>query len=131
MICRHGPNDTNCSGHPTYIDPYRDNSTQFSYNEPDSKNYIIERCETIGNNIILIVKYPDCSKCSYEGRKILVYLNLNIVNIVFWKEIDPHFKDPKKKIDKCQAPAPNARFPANEQGWNDALEYARYKCKGK
>src|SRR5574338_825779 len=101
MICRHGPNDTNCSGHPNYIYPYRDNSTQFSYNEPDSKNYTIERCESIGNNII------------------------------FWKEIDPHFKDPKKKIDKCQAPAPNARFPANEQGWNDALEYARYKCKEK
>jgi hypothetical protein len=127
MVCRHGPNDPNCSNHKDYVSPYRNESNLDNDNSPDSKKYAIEKCEIIENNIILMVNYPSCRKCAYEGNKILVYLKKDIKDIIFWKEIDPHFKDPKKSVNKTQAPAPNARFPANDEGWKDAINYVKMK----
>lgn len=126
MICRHSPGDPNCTTQ--YPQPqviYRDREVPI--NEPDAKEYFVERCEIIGKNVILMVRYPSCRKCAYEGNKVMVYLNLDSSQIVFWKEIDPHFKDPKKKVEKIQAPPPSARFPASEEGWKDAIEWVRFK----
>lgn len=114
MICRHSPGDPNCSS-------YSKTKIEYVYkeipsNEPDKKDYFIEQVESVGPHLIIKVRYPSCKKCAYEGNKILVYLNVDIKQTLFWKEIDPHFKDPKVKVTKHQAPTPNARFPANEEG---------------
>lgn len=53
------------------------------------------------------------------GTKVLVYDNLSIKDLIYWREIDPHFSDSKLK-DKTKAPSPIARFPASAVGLNNA-----------
>jgi hypothetical protein len=95
---------------------------------PDPDNYeIIEVCR-VGPHLILKVKYASCVKCSFEGTKIMVYLNTPEVEVLRWKRIDPHFTDPDDgDIPRGHAPGPNARFPANMAGWEDARAYAQYR----
>ena len=69
--------------------------------------------------MVLKVKYPSCKNCSYEGIKVMVFLDTTALDALRWKRIDPHFKD--------KAPSPAARFPASDEGWNDALAYAANK----
>jgi len=80
------------------------------------------------------VKYPSCKKCDYEGNKVMVFLNVSEKDILKWKEIDPHFRAPVedqyvKSINRepRKAPSPAARFPASDEGWKDAIEYAKRK----
>ena len=119
MTCRHGPGDRNCT-------------TQFprGYSEPepktpDASNYSIEDFERVGTHLVLKVKYPNCAKCSYEGNKVMVFLNVTELQVLRWKKIDPQFGG--KRSDR-EAPSPSARFPASPEGWVDALAYARGKC---
>lgn len=125
MTCRHPPEDPNCTHGAGFSvsDLYRERD-RIRAETPDSTKFTILEFKQVANHLILRVQYPNCRKCSYEGVKILVYLHTNATDVIFWKEIDPHFADPKVKREKHQAPSPNARFPANEQGWLDALEYA-------
>jgi len=81
-----------------------------------------------GPHVVLKVQYPNCKKCSYEGVKILVYLNVTEAQIIRWRTIDPHFRDPS--LDKqsiTEAPSPAARFPASPDGWADAMAYVASK----
>lgn len=96
---------------------------------PDSANYSVEEIHRTGRNLVLKVKYPNCAACNYEGNKILVYLNVTESQVLKWRKIDPHFKDPKKLVHDKEAPPPVARFPASKEGWLDAIEYAKYKEK--
>jgi hypothetical protein len=73
------------------------------------------------------VLYPNCSKCAYEGNKVMVFLNVNEVDVLRWRKIDPHFRDPKTSRSSKEAPPPAARFPASKEGWADALAYANSK----
>lgn len=119
MTCRHRAGDPDCS------------STSSSYSRawsdtPDSSNYKVLDAVQEGYHLIMKVKYPNCSKCSYEGTKILVYLHTTAIAAVKWKNIDPHFTD-KKPLSDEYAPSPSARFPASTAGWKDALDYARSK----
>ena len=41
-----------------------------------------------------------------------------------WKHIDPHFRDPGISVAYDEAPSPVARFPATNEGWEDAFSYA-------
>lgn len=91
---------------------------------PDPSNYTVEDAAQVGKNLVLKIKYPNCSACSYEGQKILVYLDTSTLQALKWRKIDPHFKDPSIKITSDQAPSPAARFPASAIGWQDALDYA-------
>lgn len=133
MICRHGPNDSSCSSHRDYVDPYPDpvpkyiSPGTYGVETPDSKNYSIEEATRVGAHLVLKVKYPNCRRCAYEGNKILVLLNVSELQVLKWKEIDPHFRDPKVLVDATRAPSPSARFPASKDGWADALVYARGK----
>lgn len=131
MICRHGPNDPSCSSHRDYVDPtpsprYSAPVSYGTVTTPDSKNYTIEEAVRIGAHLVLKVKYPNCQRCAYEGNKVMVFLNVSEVQVLKWKEIDPHFRNIAAAAS--QAPSPAARFPASKEGWTDALTYARAKA---
>ncbi len=125
MICRHGPGDPNCSS---------TNPTRYYESEPktpDKKNYEIVDFRRVGEHIVLKVLYPNCKSCAYEGRKVMVFLNVAEADILLWKEIDPHFRAPQSlrapSWDRKAAPSPAARFPASDEGWKDAIAYAQSK----
>lgn len=120
MICRH-PSGYHDHDLPTGGYPFipEDNS-------PDPKNYDIQEIERIGHSVVMKVKYPSCKKCAYEGNKIMVFLNVLERDILKWKEIDPHFRKPQLTRLR-EAPSPAARFPASDEGWKDAIEYAKRK----
>jgi hypothetical protein len=96
---------------------------------PDKKSYEIEQLERIGPHLVLRVRYPNCMSCAWEGNKIMVFLDVPEAQALKWREIDPHFRDPAKPIDRTQAPSPAARFPASIEGWEDAVEYAQRKAR--
>lgn len=83
---------------------------------PDPSNWEILRYEYIGNVLVIEIKYPDCT--NYEGRKILMYNNVSLVDIVNQKVIDPHFCDNKRYKH------PIARFEPTEEGWVLAIKTA-------
>lgn len=126
MTCHHGPNDPSCSSHPDYVDPYRKPEPT----TPDAENYQIVDAQAVGKHLVLKVSYPNCRLCAYEGTKVMVFLNTSSLDALKWKRIDPHFRDEKRRssfASQTQASSPAARFPASNEGWQDAIEYARSK----
>ena len=136
MICHHKPGDRDCTSGKADLEPYSDpyrpkykdpiDRSNWNYETPvakpvetpDSKNYTIEEINVIGPHIVMKVKYPNCKKCSYEGLKVLVFLNLPLLSVVKWKTIDPHFNDNTGGArDQTMAPSPSARFPGSDEGW--------------
>jgi hypothetical protein len=83
---------------------------------PDPLNYEILHAVKAGNNLVVEVRYPDCT--NYEGRKIMIYLNTTIEALVAQESIDPHFSNNKEKI------SPFARFEPTKNGWQTACELA-------
>jgi len=124
MTCRHSAGDPNCSKSSSYRAPYQEPKT------PDKENYEILEVADVGGNLVLKVLYPNCSKCAYEGTKIMVFLGVTTLQALKWRIIDPHFGDPSTKLTPKHAPFPSARFPATQEGWADALAYARTKSSG-
>lgn len=134
MTCHHGPNDPNCSSHPSNVaarqSEYREQERvrlEVAARTPDKEKYEILDFLRVGDHVVLKVLYPNCSKCSYEGAKVMVFLNVTEAQMLKWKEIDPHFRDPKHQPAKHEAPGPAARFPASSEGWQDAVSYAKTK----
>lgn len=119
MTCRHSAGDPACS------------SNQYRYESgpttPDASKYEIDEAEQIGPHLVIRARYPNCRACSYEGVKVMVYLDVSTKDALRWRTIDPHFTDPKTKRLPTEAPGPAARFPGSAQGWSDALAYARSK----
>jgi hypothetical protein len=93
---------------------------------PDPDKYEVLDVEEVGHALVLLVKYPSCKRCSFEGDKILVYQGVKLKEVVLWKRIDPHFGDPTMKRTPTEAPSPSARFPASPEGWKHAMAYARF-----
>lgn len=117
MTCRHMPGDPSCSSSRSYQEPAK----------PDSENYHVEDVQTVGTHLVMKVRYPNCSRCSYEGVKVMVWLDVSLIDAIRWRKIDPHFRDPKKSRLPTEAPGPSARFPASPEGWRDAILYANAK----
>lgn len=92
---------------------------------PDPKNYEILEAEVFGENLVIKAKFPNCASCSYEGVKVLVYLNTTTLQALKWKELDPHFRPLGSKSLPNSAPSPDARFPASPAGWMMACELAK------
>lgn len=113
MTCKHSSNDPRCGSYkappPT----------------PDASNYEIVEYESVGSNVVLKVKYPNCVKCAFEGTKVMVFRNVSALDVMRWQKIDPHFR--ADKPFSREAPSPSARFPATEEGWADAIAYAETK----
>lgn len=75
---------------------------------PDPRRYSIISSEQINNFLILEIKYDGCT--NYDGRKILVYHNVSISQLLDQGMIDPHFAEDKRYI------SPVARFVPDEIG---------------
>lgn len=125
VSCHHREGDPACSSYPGHA-KYAEQLAIEAGTSPDSENYEILRVEQVYSHLVLEVQYPNCVKCAYEGKKILVYLSTSPVDAMRWRKIDPHFRG--SKPGKKEAPSPSARFPATSEGWVDALTYAGMKA---
>ena len=94
---------------------------------PNPAGYEIVEVERVGDHLVMKVLYPNCSKCAYEGQKVMVFLNVSEADALRWRRIDPHFRAPHQGLMPKEAPSPDARFPASIEGWEDALAYAKSK----
>lgn len=140
MTCRHAKGDPNCSSHPDNVrrEAYRESEARRAELEaerasltsktPDAERYEIVDTVRVGPHLVAKVLYPNCKKCSYEGNKVMVWLNVTEADALRWRRIDPHFRDPQAQRSTREAPGPAARFPASDDGWHDALNYARMKA---
>ena len=117
MTCRHSPGDPNCSKNRVYSPP--------APATPDAGKFKILDAQDVNGHLVMKVEYPNCRKCSYEGVKIMVFVHCTALDALRWTMIDPHFREPSTSDVAHRAPSPAARFPASEEGWNDALCYAR------
>jgi hypothetical protein len=140
MTCRHAPGDPNCSSSPQgrareaaetaryYEKRLEERQKELDERTPDPDKFEVDEVEQVGPHLVLRVKYPSCRKCAFEGKKVMVILNATLKDVIKWKRIDPHFRDPKKRSMDREAPTPCARFPATPEGWADAMEYASWKA---
>lgn len=94
---------------------------------PNPTGYEIADVTRVRDHLVMKVLYPNCIKCAYEGNKIMVFLNVSEADALRWRRIDPHFRAPTQQLQRSEAPSPAARFPASDEGWLDAVEYARSK----
>lgn len=133
MTCRHSNNDPDCThgGLTTRANQdateLRELRAKARIKTPDAENYEVVQVSQVGKHLVMKVLYPNCSKCSYEGNKVMVFLDTTTEQAILWKKIDPHFRaDGKTRVSR-EAPGPAARFPASKDGWEDAMDYARRK----
>lgn len=134
MTCRHKAGDPNCSstvGSQAWQeqqDAYARSRKASEPATPDSEKYEIVDVVQVGSHLVVKASYPNCRKCSYEGTKVMVYLDTSPLAAMKWRKIDPHFTDASKMRPSTEAPGPAARFPASEEGWEDAIDYAKAKA---
>lgn len=130
MTCRHAPGDPSCSSHPDHPDnPMNYRAREIEERTPDPNHYDVIEVEQVGNWVVMQVKYPNCRRCEFEGLKTMVFEGVTLKDVIRWKRIDPHFRDPKRKGVPTEAPSPVARFPGTKEGWADAMEYAQRKAR--
>ena len=134
MTCRHNEGDSRCTSGRSAKDLYEKGKRLvdkwgpkigLGISKPDSEQYQI--LDTFINNehLVLKVKYPSCPSCAYEGIKIMVFCGVSLADAIKWTRIDPHFRDPKLKSMSNEAPAPIARFPGNNRGWESAIKFIK------
>ena len=141
MTCRHASGDPACSStqdgwraaeiereHAESRQREREKEQAIVYaSTPDVDKYELVEVERVGPHLVMKVRYPNCKKCSYEGNKVMVFLNVSESAALRWRRMDPHFRDPALKREPHEAAPPAARFPASAEGWADALVYAHRK----
>lgn len=57
----------------------------------DPNNFKVIDYKQFNNYLYVEVQYPDCT--NFEGRKILVYRNMTVLQFMNLKTLDPHFQD--------------------------------------
>ncbi len=143
MTCRHSPGDRNCTSHPDRQYELQQQRHKEEENKkikemeellsrtPNPKEYEILRTMICGKYMTMEVKYSSCKKCSYDSKKIMVFENVSYEQVIHWRTIDPHFKDPSETIvkEKKVSPSPIARFPGSELGWKNAINYCEFLMK--
>lgn len=115
MTCRHPPG-------------YHDNDYQYTppSNTPDPDKYDVLEVMQVGKYLVMKVQYSTCRSCAFEGKKVLV-IEATLAEAILWKKLDPHFRPRLRLKSKQEAPAPRARFPGDDEGWQDALQWAQSK----
>lgn len=98
----------------------RDSNCFPTRNNPNPRNFVIQRTHTCGQFVVVEIWYPDC--INYEGHKILVFRGLSKQYIKRMPLIDPHFS----ATDIANSPV--ARFVPTEDGWNMALKFVSRSC---
>lgn len=101
----------------------------------DISSYEIIDVEEIGNHLVLKVKYFHPDKrvqpgCTFEGVKVMVFKDVTMKDALMWRAIDPHFSEPgitkySLEFGDKVSPSPVARFPGNDEGWEDAICFAK------
>lgn len=86
---------------------------------PDPSNWSIVKHKQIGHWLIVKINYHDC--INYEGNKILVFKETNIVKLKIQEKIDPHFSESKN------FKSPVARFEPTKEGWQNAILFVNAK----
>ena len=143
MTCRHKPGDPRCTAgnspdalrkkairdYKRWVLNSSENPGDPLNQKPDNSNRTILAATEVGPHLALKVEYPSCPNCSYEGIKIMVYLNHSLGDAIKWRQIDPHFREIMAD-DPHIAPPPHARFCPTEQGWKDALAFLKSKAPG-
>lgn len=81
---------------------------------PDPHNYKFVRVEETDGFLLVELLYPDC--VNYEGRKILLFRGVTLLNLVNQQYIDPHFFQAK------DVASPIARFVPTDEGWQMGLD---------
>ena len=76
---------------------------------PNPNNWEIMRSSKTGRYLLVEIKYLDCN--NYEGRKILMFKDIEKQNLIEQGIIDPHFSENK------QFHSPIARFEPTKEGW--------------
>ena len=139
MTCRHSPGDPACSSSPegraradAEAHQYREKKAKERVDEllsrtPNPDDYEFVELEQVGPHLVAMVQYSSCTKCSFDAKKVMVFFNRTMKDAAFWNHIDPHFNELGNVMRKI-APPPRARFPADDEGWQDALEFARSKA---
>jgi hypothetical protein len=94
---------------------------------PNPDEFDVLRVEAIQGHLVMEVQYTSCPKCAFDAKKIMVFENVKLEDAIPWRHIDPHFAKKNKPKTRKQAPSPRARFPGDEEGWHDAVEYAKRK----
>ena len=84
---------------------------------PKPDNFNINVIHTVGKFVVLDITYKDCT--NFEGRKILVYEDVNFMTLKMSTNIDPHFSDNPNYI------SPVARFRPTNRGIAMALEFCK------
>lgn len=91
---------------------------------PDPAKWEMVDFVDIGNYLITKVKFDTCEHAGFGGHKVLVF-KATVKEAMLWRRMDPHFKEaPAQGFAKNEAPVPIARFPASEEGWQDARLFA-------
>ena len=88
-----------------------------SFPNPNPENYRLLRHRPLKKCLIVEIQYLDCT--NYEGRKILVFENIILYDLLKQKLIDPHFSESKKFI------SPIARFEPTTRGWVLACNFCK------
>lgn len=90
---------------------YTDNTIPVG--NPIPTRFKIVRYEQRGRNLAAEIEYPDAR--NYEGRKIIVFRDVNFLWLRAQTTIDPHFTQGSKVF---------ARFAPTPDGWAAALDIA-------
>lgn len=145
MTCRHQPGDPTCSSYPRWkeaqdaaaeLERLADLGRRFEAREaellartPNPDDYDIVEIEEVDANLVVMVQYSKCEKCSFDSKKVMVFLDQTMKDAVRWHRIDPHFREDLEPRGIREAPPPRARFPGDPKGWDDAVEYAGAKVR--
>lgn len=87
----------------------RESNSEKKLPNPDPQNYNIIKVLEKDGFILMELHYPDCT--NYEGRKILLFKGVTLVDLINQKIIDPHFFQDEKIA------SPIARFIPDKTGW--------------
>lgn len=93
---------------------------------PNPNPFLFEPMEVrqVGRHVVAKIKYHGCP--TYEGTKVLVFLDLDGKVIHETDRIDPHFQEhPRATLQgKAPSPVPFARFEPTLLGWRAAISFA-------
>jgi hypothetical protein len=91
--------------------------------DPNPQNFEVINAQQIGKNLLVEIRYHDCK--NYEGKKIILYLNTTLRELLSQDFIDPHFTDGDSVL------SPFARLEPTDQGWEAGFMLAQQLAEGR